>query len=284
MVFGQGGGAADLIGDLAATLPPLNLLLAREVMSRTRVARLLSEPPEVEPSLLDAAALALVKVSQLVCDVAEIAELEINPLVFDEHGIVALGARIRIEDATGPEARPLAIRPYPRELEERIRLPDGHDLLLRPIRAEDERAYQKLFAALPPEDVFLRFMNPMKVLPHPLAARLTQLDYDREMALVLMDESGPGEPDLCGGVRITADADNDRAEFAILLRRDMTGLGLGPMMMRRIIDYARKRGLREIYGEVLSENTPMLRLCRALGFSTKRMPDDPGVVLASLTL
>ncbi len=189
-----------------------------------------------------------------------------------------------MEAVVDPDARRLAIRPYPRELEEIVTLPDGHRLLLRPIRPEDEPAYLSLFASLPPEDVFLRFMHPMKVLSHSLAARLTQLDYDREMALVLVDEHRPEGPELCGGVRITADADNDRAEFAIMLRRDMTGLGLGPLMMRRIIDYARKRGIREVYGEVLSENRPMLRLCRALGFSTQRMLDDPGVILASLAL
>ncbi|MHC1744477.1 MAG: bifunctional acetate--CoA ligase family protein/GNAT family N-acetyltransferase [Syntrophobacteraceae bacterium] len=281
---GQGGTSADLIGDMAPALPPLNLLLAREAIRRTRIARRLDEPAEAASGLMDGTALAMVKVSQLVCDVPEIAELELNPLVFDDQGIVALGAQIRIDAASDSDGRRPAIRPYPRELEEHIVLPDGHRLLLRPIRPEDEPAYQRLFAALPPEDVFLRFMNPMKVLPHSLAARLTQLDYDREMALVLIDEQHFGEAELCGGVRITADADNDRAEFAIMLRRDMTGLGLGPLMMRRIIDYARKRGIREVYGEVLSENTPMLRLCRALGFSTKRMPEDPGIIIATLAL
>ena len=159
--------------------------------------------------------------------------------------------------------------------------PDG---VFRPIRAEDEPAYHKLFASLPAEDIFMRFMSPMKALPHNLAARLTQLDYDREMALILIEEGEPGAPELCGGVRISADADNDRAEFAILLRRDMTGMGLGPMMMRRIIRYAQSRGIREIYGEVLSDNTPMLKLCKALGFGLKRELDDPGVVIATLEL
>lgn len=284
IVFGQGGAHADPIGDQSVALPPLNLLLARDVIERTRIGRALSVQSAAGTDVLDATALALVKVSQLICDVAEVVEVEINPLVIDEQGITAQGARIRVAEAPEPGVGRLAIRPYPRELEERFRLPDGHSLLLRPIRAEDEPAYQKLFAGLPPEDVFLRFMNPMKVLPHTLAARLTQLDYDREMALVLTDDSRPGEPELCGGVRITADADNERAEFAIVLKREMTGLGLGPLMMRRIIEYARKRGIREIYGEVLSENIPMLRLCKALGFSTRRMPEDPGVILATLRL
>lgn len=281
---GQGGSAAEIVGDRAFGLPPLNRLLARELLARTRVASLVGESEDRPGGRLESPELTLVKVSQLICDVAEIAELEINPLVFDDQGPVALKARIRIEEAAGSSADRLAIRPYPKELEQTIRIADGRSLLLRPIRPEDEPAYQELFAGLSPEDIFLRFMNPMKVLPHSLAARLTQLDYDREMALGLFDPGGSGGPRFCGGVRITADADNERAEFAILLRRDMTGLGLGPMMMRRILDYARKRGIREVYGEVLGENTPMLRLCKALGFSLKRMVEDPGVILATLRL
>jgi acetyltransferase len=282
--FGHGGAAAEAIHDRAFALPPLNMHLAHEVMSRTRIFRLLESRcgrPAVDT---DSVALTLVKVSQLVCDIAEIAEIEINPLVVGEQGVFAAEARIRIAESAAPAHQRLAIRPYPKELEELVALPDGHTYLLRPIRPEDEPAYHRLFASLPAEDIFLRFMSPMKALTHSLATRLTQLDYDREMALVLTGENRQGETELYGGVRITADPDNERAEFAILLRRDMTGLGLGPLMMRRIIQYARNRGIREIFGEVLSENTPMLKLCKALGFSIKRMPDDPGVVIASLAL
>jgi len=178
----------------------------------------------------------------------------------------------------------MAIPHYPEELEQEIHLPDGQTLLLRPIRPEDKRAYVKLFESLPPEDIAMRFLSPMKALPDSLATRLTQIDYKREMALVLVDKSGSGETELLGGVRFSADPNNESAEFAILLRRDMTGMGLGPMMMRRIIECARKRGIKEIFGEVLSENDPMLKLCRALGFKLERMPDEPGVILASLTL
>jgi acetyltransferase len=169
-------------------------------------------------------------------------------------------------------------------MEETISLSDGQKMLLRPIRPEDEPAYLRLFDSLPADDIRMRFMNPMKTLPHSLAARLTQIDYDREMALVLVGETSTGQVELFGGVRISADPDNEQAEFAIVLRRDMTGLGLGPMMMRRIIECARQRGIREIYGEVLNENRPMLKLCRALGFSIKWMPDDPGVMMATLRL
>jgi acetyltransferase len=282
--FGHGGAAADVIQDQALALPPLNLHLAREVMTRTRVYRRLEGRCEAPAADLDSIALTLVKVSQLLCDIPEIVEIEIHPLYADERGVTAGAARIRVAAAATSAAQRLALRPYPKELEETVRLPDGHTILLRPIRAEDEPAYIRLFDSMPAEDIFMRFMSPLKALSHDLAARLTQIDYDREMALVLMDESSSGGPELCGGVRISADADNERAEFAILLRRDMTGLGLGPMMMQRILRYARSRGIREVFGEVLSENTPMLKLCKALGFRIKRMLDDPGVVVASLAL
>ena len=157
-------------------------------------------------------------------------------------------------------------------------------LLLRPIRPEDEPAFQRLFASLSPEDVRLRFLHPMKMLPKDLAARLTQIDYDREMALVLTENHGRKNGELFGVVRFSADPDLERAEFAILLGKEKTGLGLGPMLMRRILDYARGRGIKQIFGEVLNDNRPMLALCKALGFKRRRVPDDPGVTEVSLTL
>jgi acetyltransferase len=130
----------------------------------------------------------------------------------------------------------------------------------------------------------LRFLNRMGTLSHNLAARLTQLDYDRDMALVLIGRRLSGEPELYGGARIMADPDNERAEFALLLRHDMTGLGLGPLLLRRIIDYARARGIVEIYGEVLSENRAMLKLCQVFGYTAKRSLDEPGIVNVTLRL
>jgi acetyltransferase len=165
-----------------------------------------------------------------------------------------------------------------------VTLPGGQTLLLRPIRPEDEPALQRLFATLSMEEIRLRFLHPMKTLSHKLAARLTQIDYDREMALVLCDASSPAEATLHGVVRLSADPDNERAEYAVLVHRDMTGLGLGPMLMRRIIDYARQRGIGELYGEVLADNRPMLRLCEAFGFKKRRDPDEPDVMLVSLVL
>ncbi len=284
MLFGHGGTAVEVIDDKALALPPLNMRLAREMMDRTRIIRLLEGYRGMPPADLDAIALTLVKVSQLACDMAEVVELDINPLLAGAHGVMALDARIRVRPSGRPAAERLAIRPYPKELEETVTLPNGQKLLLRPIRPEDEPAVHDLFQRLSPEEIRFRFLHTMKILSHDLAARLSQIDYDRQMALVLAEGEGQGSPTLCGGVRMSADPDNTAAEFAILLRSDMTGKGLGPMLMRKIIDYARSRGIGEIYGEVLAENHTMRRLCEAFGFSIKAVPDDPGVIRAGLKL
>ena len=284
ILFGHGGTAVEVIRDKAVALPPLNMNLAREVMRRTRVYRLLEGYRDKPAADLDAIALTLVKVSQLISDIAQIAELDINPLLADERGVLALDARIKVAESGLPADQRMAIRPYPRELEETLTLSDGQKLYLRPVRPEDEPAFQALFARLSKDEIRLRFLHAMKILSHDMAARLTQIDYDREMALVLCTPTPQKEPELYGVVRIAADPDNERAEFAILLRGDMTGMGLGPMLMRRIIDYARKRGIREVFGEVLSENRPMLRICEAFGFKRRRDPHEPDVVMVSLAL
>jgi acetyltransferase len=284
ILFGQGGTAVEIIQDKAIALPPLNMHLAREVMRRTRVYRLLEAYRGKPAADLDTIALTLVKVSQLISDIADIAELDINPLLADEQGVVALDARMKVVKSHLSAAQRLAIRPYPKELEETIALPGGRTLLLRPIRPEDEPALQILFSMLSMDEVRLRFLHPMKVLSHDLAARLTQIDYDREMALVLCEPADQKATVLYGGVRFAADPDNERAEFAILIRRDMTDMGLGSALMRRIIDFARQRGIRELFGEVLADNRSLLGLCETLGFKMKRDPKEPALVLVSLAL
>ncbi len=284
ILFGQGGTAVEIIRDKAVALPPLNMKLAREVMGRTRVYRLLEGYRGRPAADLDGIALTLVKVSQLVCDIADIAELDINPLLADELGVLALDARIKVVKSHLSAVQRLAILPYPKELEKTLALPDGQSLLLRPIRPEDEPAFHALFSRLSMDEIRLRFLHPMNFMSHEMAARLTQIDYDREMALALCEPAAQKEPLLHGVVRITAEPDNERAEFAILIHRDMTGLGLGPMLMRRIIDYARNRGIGELFGEVLAENGPMLRLCEAFGFKKRQDPEEPGVMIISLAL
>jgi acetyltransferase len=284
VLFGHGGTAAEVVDDKALGLPPLNMHLAHEIISRTRIHRLLKGYRGMAPARLDAIALTLIQVAQLVIDVAEIVELDVNPLLADEYGVVALDARIEVAPATGLAADRLAIRPYPSELEETIPLGDGRTLLLRPIRPEDEPSLQAAFAKFTPDEIRQRFFVPMKTLSHVTAARFTQIDYDREMALILTEPGIAGKTDIYGVVGLNADPDNERAEYAIIVRGDMTGMGLGIVLMRRIIDYARSRSIREIYGDVLHDNVTMLKLCRALGFSAAALPDDPSIVRVTLRL
>jgi acetyltransferase len=260
------------------------LHLARELMSRTRIHRLLEGYRGQQPANLDAIATTLIKVSQLVIDFAEIEELDVNPLLADGYGVIALDVRVKVGAASGPPTARLAIRPYPSELEETIRLGRGRELVLRPVLPEDEPAFQAAFAKLTPEEIRLRFFTPIKALSHVQAARFTQIDYDREMALVLTEPGIPGKAEVFGVARLAADPDNERAEYAIIVRHDMTGMGLGVLLMRRIIDYAKKRGIGEIFGDVLRENTTMLRICQELGFTQTSVPDEPGLVRVVLRL
>jgi len=282
--FGQGGTEAEVIDDVAYALPPLNMQLARDLMSRTRLNRRISTN-RGRPVDMDAIALTLIKVSQMVIDLAEVIEMDINPIWVNASGPLALDANIRIEPSTAPATQRLAISPYPKQMEREYRLPDGRGFLLRPILPEDEPELKELVRRVPAEDVRMRFFQPIRELSHDMAARLTQLDYEREMAMIVTEiNSIPGKGTIWGVVRCNADPDMEKAEYSILIDRSMTGIGLGPMLMRYIIDYARKRGIKELYGEVLRENEPMLRLNRALNFKIQATPDDPGVVRVSLPL
>jgi acetyltransferase len=284
ILFGKGGTAVEIVRDKALALPPLNMHLAHEVMSRTRIHRLLQGyrgRPAVD---LDALALTLIKISQLAIDMPEVAELDINPLVADENGVIALDARIRVAVPKKPTTERLAIRPYPKELEETIALGDGREFMVRPVRPEDEPAFQRTFAQLTPEEVRLRFFAPIKTLTHMAAVRFTQLDYDREMALVVAEPGRAGLSEIYGIASLALDPHMEKGEYAILVRGDLTGAGLGIFLMRRIIDYASRRGLVEIWGDVLRDNKTMLKMCRVLGFTQHAAADDPSLVRVRLDL
>ena len=286
ILFGQGGVAVEVVGDSALSLPPLNMRLARDQMARTRIYKQLVGYRGRPSADLDAIAFTLVKVSQLVIDIPEIIELDINPLLADEKGVLALDARIRLAKTRGKpgeETKRFAIRPYPSELEGKFRLADGTELRLHPVRPEDEPSLRAGFARLSVDDVRMRFFVAMKTLPHDLAARLTQIDYDREMAFVARLPK-PGGDEGVGIVRLLADPDNRRGEFAIVVDPGFRNRGLGRLLMERIIAHGKQRGLAEIFGHVLKDNEPMRKLCRSLGFAEKVSADEPGVIDVTLAL
>jgi acetyltransferase len=285
VVFGHGGTAVEVINDKALALPPLDLKLARDLIDRTRVSRLLRAYRNVPEAKIDDVALVLVKLAQLVADVPEIRELDINPLLADETGVLALDARVAVAVAA-PKFRGrghphLAIRPYPREWERRLVLGDNWRIFVRPVRPEDEGLVRAFFDRVSPEDLRLRFFAPVKDLSAAFIARLTQLDYARANAFVAIDEA-TGE--MIGGVRLHADANYETGEFAILLRSDLKGRGLGWKLMQHIIDYARAEGLKRIQGQILRENAVMIRMCKELGFVIKDDPDDPNLCVATFAL
>lgn len=282
MVFGQGGTAVEVINDKALGLPPLNMRLARELISNTRIYKLLAgfrDRPAVD---IDAIALTLIKVSQLITDHPEIIELDINPLICDESGVMALDARVSLEATDQHGSERLAIKPYPKELEQTVTSRDGDEFLIRPIMPEDEPSLHKSFAQLTSEEIYLRFFTPLKTLSHMMAARFTQLDYDRDMALVLSKEGIPGKAPIYGVVRLSSEPDGERAEFAIIIGNIMAGKGLGKILMLKIIDYARQMRIKEVTGDVLRTNEAMLGLCQKLGFTQCAVPGDGTIFHVSL--
>lgn len=280
ILFGQGGTAVEVIGDRSVGLPPLNPVLAHDMIERTRIFRLLRGYRDRPAADLDAIALTIVKLSQLVADLDRVAELDINPLLADAAGVIALDARVVVRPRDETKRR-LAIRPYPRQLEREVETVNGRRFLLRPIRPEDEELVVDMLNRSSRDDVRLRFFAPMKEFGHTFAARLTQIDYDREMALVALE---PGGAEILGVVRLISDPDNEAAEFAVMVRSDLKGLGLGYCLMLWMLDYARTRGLSRVFGDVLRENTTMLQMAAELGFKTRPTDIQSGVVMVEIAL
>jgi acetyltransferase len=282
ILFGQGGTAAEVIADRAVGLPPLNSVLARDMIGRTRVARLLRgfrNVPPVRPGVVED---VLLRLSEIAVQLPDILELDVNPLLADAAGVIALDARIVVSATSAAPGR-CAITPYPRALEKPIALGDGTVLAMRPIRPEDEVAIAAMVGQCTAEDRRLRFLGPLKALDHELAARLSQIDYDREMAFVAVEPgSGFGRGPIYGVVRIIGDPERRAAEFAILVRSDLKGRGLGYRLLSEIVAYARGAGYGSVHGDVLRENATMLKMAQELGFvveSAERNEDTRRVVL-----
>lgn len=272
ILCGQGGTAVEVIGDTAIALPPLNRALAHELVSRTRVARLLAGFRDHPPARLEALYDVLVAVSQMLADLPQLAELDINPLWVDEHGALALDARVRLSPTPVAGAERFAILPYPAQWV-RAQVWNGRPIVVRPIRPEDEPQHRRFLESLEPEDIRLRVFSTRNDLPRSELARLTQIDYDREMAFIAEGIDAQGRAETLGVARTVSDPDNVEAEFAIIVRSELKGQGLGTLLFGQLIEHARQRGTERLVGLVLRENTRMLKLARAMGFSAD--PAEP---------
>jgi acetyltransferase len=286
VVFGAGGTAVEVVNDKALALPPLDLELARDLVARTRIARLLKAYRDIPAADEDGVALVLVKIAQLAADVPEVRELDLNPIIVDQDGIIVVDARILIQPLgaapRGTRGHPrFAVRPYPAEWEQHRALRDGTAIFVRPIRPEDERLFAQFFEGVTDEDLRLRFFAPVKVFSHTFIARFTQIDYARAMAFIAIEQA-TGQ--MLGVVGLHANATYDSGEYAILVRSDLKGRGLGWLLMQTLIDYGRAEGLRTIEGQVLRENSTMMAMCRELGFGVSPDPHEPGVCLVRLSV
>ncbi|MFN3688729.1 GNAT family N-acetyltransferase [Salinarimonas sp.] len=285
IVFGRGGTAVEVINDKALALPPLDMNLAGTLIARTRVSRVLEAYRDVPAADLDAVKQVLVKLSLLAADLPEVRELDINPFLADKDGVIAVDARVAVAPVPPsrrrtPSAR-FAVRPYPNEWERRLTLHDGRAALVRPVRPEDEDLFRAFFQKVTADDLRLRFFAPVRDFSHSFIAKLVQIDYARAIAFVALD---PDSGEMMGAVRLHADANHESGEYAILLRSDLKGIGLGWQLMQLMIEWARTEGLQHVEGQVLRENRTMLDMCRELGFEVGADPYDPDLKVVRLEL
>jgi len=284
ILFGHGGTSVEVVNDHAIGLPPLNMVLARDMVSQTRIAKILAGYRNRPAARMEDIQLTLVRISHLIADIPEIVELDINPLLADGEGVIALDARIRLRpagDATAGDkvgrAR-FAILPYPVELEQTVDW-QGQPLLLRPIMPEDAEAHLAFFTALDAEDIRNRAFTSLHELQPSQIARMTQIDYDRSMAFIATRPGADGKAETLGVARVVADPDNEKGEFAIIVRSDLKGQGLGTLLMNKLIAYSRQHGTREMIGETMKHNIGLLGLAEYLGFEVVPALDDETVQL-----
>jgi len=285
IVFGAGGVDVEAFQDRAVTLPPLNRYLARDLIQRTRVAMLLGPFRNRPPIDMDALENVLLRLSEMVCELPWLAEMDINPLLVDEHGALALDARIVIAPRvpTADRYGHMAIHPYPTHLVTRWQLPSGNDVLIRPIRPEDAELTQGFVRSLSEESKYFRFMDAVRELSPTMLARLTQIDYTREMALLALTEIDGKEVEL-GVARYAINPDAESCEFALVVDDRWQKQGIGHKLMDVLMDVARSKGLKMMEGEVLKTNRPMLKLVEALGFHIEIHPEDDTVRKVSRAL
>jgi len=275
IVFGSGGVDVEAAQDRAVTLPPLNRYLARDLMNRTRVMKLLGAFRNRPAADLNALEQILLRVSEMVCELPWIQELDINPLLVDDQGALALDARIIIAPRIPNADRyaHMAIYPYPAHLVTTWQLPDGTDVVIRPIRPEDADLTQNFVRELSEETKYFRYMDAVRELSQAMLVRFTQIDYDREMALLAITMVDGKEVEL-GVARFAINPDGESCEFALVVNDQWQKQGIGHKLMGVLMDVARAKGMRVMDGEVMKNNSRMLKLAESLGFKVSAHPED----------
>jgi acetyltransferase len=290
ITFGAGGTMIELIGDRSMEMPPLNQFLARGLVQRARVAATLGEWRGAPPIDMDALEQVLLRVSEMVCELPQLREMDINPIILDESGALAVDARIVVQPmpAHGQHYGHLAILPYPSHFEQEWPMRGGGLYTVRPVRPDDASMLQALVKGLSSESRYFRFASSMPELPSRMLARFTLIDYDREMALVAVHRERKLGADgefidterIIGVSRYVTNPDLKTCEFSLLVADDFAGQGLGSRLMAGITEFARNKGLAQIEGLVLANNGNMLKLMRHLGFQIKHFDEDPDFKLA----
>jgi acetyltransferase len=286
IIFGPGGTGVEAGStERAVALPPLNRFLVADMLATTRASARLGEFRNMPPVSMEALEAVLLRVSEMVCELPWIKEMDINPLIVDENGAVAVDARISIENLplTAGRYDHMAIHPYPSHLTSTYQTADGHDVTIRPIKPEDADMEQEFVKHLSPETKYYRFMNTLRELSPSQVVRLTQIDYDREMAFVALTEIDGHEVEV-GVARYATNPDGESCEFAIVVADDWKGKGLARRLMGVIIETARSRGVKYMNGDFLSENRRMIQFVTSLGFTLTTHPEDPGLKRGVLVL
>jgi acetyltransferase len=285
ITFGAGGTTVEVMGDRSVALPPLNTFLVKDLIQNTHVARMLNAFRHMPPVNMDALESVLLRVSEMVCELPMLMEMDINPLILDEHGALAADARVVVEfrQPSADRYAHMAIYPYPTHLVSNWQLADGTHILIRPIRPEDATLEQAFVRNLSEESRYFRFMDSVQELSESMLVRFTQIDYSREMALIAVKEEHDKEIEL-GVTRYAINPDGESCEFALVVADSMRGKGLGHKLMIALMDTARSKGLKIMEGEVLKSNASMLKLMKRLSFTIESNPDDDSIKTVRKTL
>ncbi|MFH2044439.1 MAG: bifunctional acetate--CoA ligase family protein/GNAT family N-acetyltransferase [Pseudomonadota bacterium] len=273
ILFGMGGVMTEVLKDRAIAFPPLTRLLARRLMEETKIYRILKGQARNATTDLYLIEEILIRLAQLAADFPEIEELDLNPLIFTENSVCAIDARVLIKRSETKAPLHLIISPYPNQHESHISVGDNINLFVRPIRPEDASLIEDLFKTLSPQTIYFRFFAPMKYISPTMLARFTQIDYDREIALVAILESETDEK-IVGVARVISQRNPKHAEFAVLVADNWHGKGIGATLLRRCLNIAKDHGIEKVWGTVLAENTQMLAMGKKMGFKVERVPDE----------